>query len=69
MHRDNFQNWLSWREFKLDLNPQAQDHFDVEHLCNSLGYVPYQDFILRKSEVRFSNEEMLGIFKLNMETR
>lgn len=69
MHKDNFENWLSWRSFRINLLPHKSDTRFIEDLCTKLGYVHYKDFILRKSEIRFSSNETLGIFKLNMDNK
>jgi len=69
MHKDNFENWLSWRSFRINLLPQTSDNRTIEDLCTKLGYVHYKDFILRKAEIRFSSNETLGIFKLNMDNK
>lgn len=69
LHKDNFKNWLSWRSFRINLLPDRSDYKLIEDLCSKLGFVHYKDFILRKSEIRFSSNESLGIFKLNMDSK
>jgi len=67
-HKQNFDNWLSWRPFRMDISKQ-RSQINISTLCENLGFTEYVDFIVKQNEIRCANNEMLGILKINLENK